>query len=62
MSAENFIELLEEMMDLKIQQHSEAQIKASPEVAQVLHAKRETDRRRLAQIKAELARILSADA
>jgi hypothetical protein len=59
MQASDFIGLLEEMVDIKVQQHTEARLKTTPEVAAVLHQKRETDRRRLDQIRAELVRILS---
>ena len=55
-----FLGLLEEMIDIKVQQQTEAHLKTSPEVAAVLLQKRETDKRRLDQIRAELIRILSA--
>lgn len=55
----NFIALLEEMVDLKVQQHTEAHLKTSPEIAAVLMQKRETDRRRLDQIRSELIRVLT---
>jgi hypothetical protein len=60
MSAEHSVRLIEEMLDLKIQQYAESQMQASPQVARILHEKRETDRRRLEQIRAELARVLKA--
>jgi len=60
MNAETFLQLIEEMIDLKIQQYAEAQLKASPEVARVLHEKRLTDRCRLEQIKDELLRFLES--
>jgi hypothetical protein len=56
----NFIALLEEMVDIKVQQQAEAHLKVSSELAGVLHHKRETDRRRLDQIRGELIRILTA--
>jgi hypothetical protein len=59
MSAEEFVGLIEEMIELKIQQETEAHMKPTPEIARVLAAKRETDRRRLDQIRAELVRILA---
>jgi len=59
MHASTFIGLLEEMVDIKVQQQTEAHLKTTPEVAAVLHQKRETDRRRLDQIRAELVRIIS---
>jgi len=60
MTAESLVGLLEEMMDLKLQQYAQANLKLTPEVAQLLQAKRETDRRRLAQVRSELARILES--
>ncbi len=60
MTAESLIGLLEEMMDLKIQQYAESNLKPSPELARILHEKKETDRRRLDQIRAELVRFLQS--
>ncbi len=60
MTAESLIGLLEEMMDLKIQQHSESTMKRTPEITRMLHEKRETDHRRLDQIRAELVRFLQS--
>ncbi len=59
MTGENFVRMMEEMMDLKIQQLAESQLKVNPEVARILHEKRETDRRRLEQIRTELVRMLA---
>ena len=47
-------------MDLKIQQYAESTLKVSPDLSRLLHEKRETDRRRLDQIRAELVRTLLA--
>ena len=58
MNTEASVKLLEEMMDLKLQQYAESQMRPTPEVAKILQEKRETDRRRLDQIRTELARIL----
>ena len=58
MNAETWVRLIEEMMDLKVQQYAESTMKSSAEVARLLRDKRETDRRRLEQIKAELVRAL----
>ncbi len=60
MTGEDFVRLIEEMMDLKVQQYAESTIKANPEVVRILQEKRETDRRRLDQIRAELVRIIEA--
>jgi hypothetical protein len=62
MTAEGFIRLIEEMMDLKVQQVVETHIKTTPELAGLLQSKRETDRRRLEQIRAELVRMLEPTA
>lgn len=59
MTAENFIKLIEEMVDLKIQQQIEAHFSTGRAVAGVLRQKREADQQRLAHIRAELAQILS---
>ncbi len=58
MNSETLPRLIEEMIDLKIQQYAETQMRPTPEVAKILQEKRETDRRRLEQIRAELGRIL----
>ena len=58
MTAENLIGLIEEMMDLKIQQYAESNMQPTPEIARILDEKRETDHRRLEQIRAELVRFL----
>ncbi len=58
MTAEYLVRLLEEMMDLKVQQYAESQLKVTPEVAALLHEKRDTDKRRLDQIRIELVRFL----
>jgi hypothetical protein len=58
MTAQTLIGLIEEMMDLKVQQFAESQMKLTPEVAPLLKEKRETDKRRLEQIKSELVRFL----
>ena len=58
MTAETLVGLLEEMVDLKIQQYAESTMRPSPEVARILYEKKETDRRRMDQIRSELIRIL----
>ena len=60
MNADNMVKLIEEMMDLKLQQMAEANIKPNPEVARILYEKRATDHRRLEQIRAELVRLIDA--
>ena len=59
MSAEAFVDMIEEIVDLKIQQHVEARLKTSAELSKFLQEKRETDRRRLEQLKVELVRLLN---
>jgi hypothetical protein len=58
MTAQTLVGLIEEMMDLKIQQYAESQMKLTPEVAVLLKEKRETDKRRLTRIKSELEHFL----
>ena len=60
MTAESLIGLVEELVDLKIQQYAESSMKPTPEIARILHEKRETDQRRLQQIRAELTRFLQS--
>jgi len=60
MNAEALVKLIEEMIDLKIQQQAQANLRASPEITRILEEKRVTDRRRLEQIKAELVRSFSS--
>ena len=60
MSPENFIDLLEELVDLKIREHAEPHsMKMTAELGRMLHEKRVDDRNRIAQVKYELVRILS---
>jgi hypothetical protein len=58
-AAEIFVQLIEEMVDLKVQQLTEQRMRSSPELAGVLRLKQDTDRRRLDQIKTELARMMT---
>lgn len=60
MNSEASVKLIEEMVDLKIQQYAESQMRVTPELGRLLHEKRETDRRRLDQIRAELVRLFHA--
>ena len=57
-NAEKVVKLIEEMLDLKLQQYAESHMKVSPDISRLLQEKRETDRRRLEQIRAEIARHL----
>lgn len=59
MNAESIVKLIEEMVDLKVQQEAASHLKLNPEVTRLLAQKRETDRRRLEQVRAELVRLLS---
>ena len=61
MTAETFVKLVEEMIDVKIQQYAESQLKTNPDLARILAEKRETDRRRLEQIRAELVRMIASN-
>ena len=59
-AAETVIALIEEMIDLKLQQYAETHLKLNPEVSRILAEKRETDRRRLQQIRTELVRFIES--
>ena len=59
MTAENFVDLIEEMIDVKLQQHTESSMIPTPEIAGILAEKKMTDARRLKQIRAELIRSLN---
>ena len=59
MSAEIFIKLIEEMVDIKVHQRVESHLHAKPELARLLEEKRHSDRQRLDMIKHELVRMLS---
>lgn len=41
MTAESLIGLIEEMVDLKIQQYAESTMKPTPEIARILHEKKQ---------------------
>jgi len=58
MTAEAWVRLLEEMIDLKLQKFAEATTKLSPELSRYLQDKREDNRRRLDQIRTELVQTL----
>ncbi len=60
MSPERFIDLLEELVDVKVQQYSEPHMKMTPEIGRMLQEKRENDRLRVDHIKSELVRILNS--
>jgi len=60
MTADYLVRMLEEMMDLKLQAYAESQLKTTPEMTILLQEKRETDKRRLAQIRMELVRFLES--
>ena len=62
MNAETIVRLIEEMVDIKVQQQAETQLRPKPEFARLLEEKRFADRRRLELIKQELTRLLSQPA
>ena len=59
MSSEAFVNLIEEMVDIKVHQRVESHLHAKPELARMLEEKRYADRRRLEMIKQELVRMLN---
>jgi hypothetical protein len=62
MSAETFVNLIEEMVDIKVRQRGEMHLHVKPELARMVQEKRSDDRRRLEMIKQELARLLTGPA
>ena len=46
-------------MDIKVQLLAQSSMKVSPDVARILHEKRDTDKRRLEQVRTEMIRILN---
>ena len=58
MNAEAIVKLIEEMVDIKVQQQAETQLRPKPELVKLLEEKRFADRRRLEMIKQELTRLL----
>jgi hypothetical protein len=59
MSADKFVKLIEEMVDIKVHQRVEPHLHAKPELARVLEEKRHADRSRLETIRQELVCLLS---
>ncbi len=59
-AASMFIRLLEEMVELKVQQHLQAHGNYPPEIARLMQQKRQEDLRRLEQIRGELVRLMAA--
>ena len=53
------VKLIDEMVDLRVQQHTIAALKLNPELAKILAQKRETDRHRLEEVRAELIQLLN---
>jgi len=62
MSAETFVRLIEELVDIKVQYHLASKMKTSNELARLVAVKRETDRQRADQIRVELIQALTAQA
>jgi cell fate (sporulation/competence/biofilm development) regulator YmcA (YheA/YmcA/DUF963 family) len=57
MNGETIVQLIEEMVDIKVHQQAEGQLRHNPEIAKMLAEKRHADRRRLELIKQELTRL-----
>ena len=60
MSAQEFVGLLEKLIDLKLQQQAELQMKVAPEMNHLLQEKRESDRQKIVQIKRQLVTALES--
>jgi hypothetical protein len=58
MSAQEFVGLLEKLIDLKLQQQAELQMKVAPEMNHFLQEKRESDRQKMVQIRKQLVTAL----
>lgn len=58
MTPEKLIGLLEEMIDLKIQLYVGLHLRPTPDLTRLLSDKRESDKRRLEEIRLELAEIM----
>lgn len=58
MSAEMFVKLIDEMVDIKVQQQAEIHLSGKPELARMLAEKRHSNRHRLDTIKQELIQLL----
>ena len=62
MTAQMFVKLLEEMVDIKVNHQAESHLRPKPEFARLLQEKQFADRRRLELIKQELTRLLGQPA
>lgn len=62
MSAEMFVKLIDEMVDIKVQQQAEIHLYGKPELARMLEEKRHTNRQRLEMIKQQLVHLLTGPA
>ena len=58
MNAENLVKLIEEMIELKLPNQVDPNLKNNPEIARLLAEKRHADSRRLELIRAELIRVI----
>ena len=59
MTADAFVKLIEEMVDLKVHLVLESHVRTTPELARLISQKRHSDHRRLEQVRAELAQLVS---
>jgi hypothetical protein len=62
MSAQTFVSLIEELIDLKLQRYAALNLRLNPGLSVMLQDKRETDRQRLDQIRNELIGMLETNA
>ena len=60
MSAQEFVGLLEKLINLKLQAQAELQMKVAPEMNHFLQEKRESDRQKIVQIKRQLITVLES--
>jgi hypothetical protein len=61
MTAQMLVELLEEMVDLKVRQYMEKGLGLPPELKHLMRDQREADKRRLDQVRAQLVQFLEGE-
>jgi hypothetical protein len=60
MTEERFIELIDELIELRIRQHAALQLREKPELAHLVEEKRAHDKARAEEVKRELLGLMDA--
>ena len=60
MTEERFIELIDELIELRIRQHAALQLREKPELAHLVEEKRAQDKARADEVKRELLGLMDA--